>query len=236
MAETSRRNPPQLTNGELSGGDDVPAMLSSAPEPCFGSGGIPFVDFDVLVNDAADQRAQAMRDLGRAWEDWGFFMVINHRVPESLQEAITEACEELLASPEEEKARYTAAGPMDPVRVGTGFYSADGGARRRRHYLKMFVHLELHCPAKPENLRDIAGELAARTRDLMLQLGVAISESLGLAGGRVSEALDLGSCFQMLVQNQYPACAGADDVGSIAPRGSPITPTTASSRSSSRTA
>jgi hypothetical protein len=62
-------------NGELSGGDDVPAMLSSAPEPCFGSGGIPFVDFDVLVNDAADQRAQAIRDLGRACEDWGFFMV-----------------------------------------------------------------------------------------------------------------------------------------------------------------
>ncbi|RLM58058.1 Flavonol synthase/flavanone 3-hydroxylase [Panicum miliaceum] len=114
MAETSPRNPPQLTNGELSGGDDVPAMLSSAPEPCFGSGGIPVVDFDVLVNDAADQRAQAIRDLGRACEDWGFFMVINHGVPESLQEAVTEACEELLASPEEEKARYTAAGPMDP--------------------------------------------------------------------------------------------------------------------------
>ncbi|PVH34436.1 hypothetical protein PAHAL_8G218000 [Panicum hallii] len=123
-----------------------------------------------------------------------------------------------------------------PGTFGTGFYSADGSARRRRHYLKMFVHPELHCPAKPENLRDIAGELAARTRDLMLQLGVAISESLGVAGGRVSEALDLGSCFQMLVQNQYPACAGADDVGSIAPWGSPVTPTTASSRSSYRTA
>jgi hypothetical protein len=33
---------------------------------------IPVIDFDVLVvNGAADERAQAIRDLGQACEDWG---------------------------------------------------------------------------------------------------------------------------------------------------------------------
>jgi hypothetical protein len=39
------------------------------------SQGIPVVDLGVLINGAADERSRAIRDLGRACEDWGFFMV-----------------------------------------------------------------------------------------------------------------------------------------------------------------
>lgn len=45
----------------------------------------------------------------------------------------------------------------------------------------------------------------------MLELTKAISESLGLAGGRLSEALNLESCFQILVGNHYPACSRPDE-------------------------
>jgi hypothetical protein len=37
--------------------------------------GIPVVDLDVLANGEADQRSEAIRDLGRACAEWGFFMV-----------------------------------------------------------------------------------------------------------------------------------------------------------------
>lgn len=63
------------------------------------------------------------------------------------------ACDELLSLQEEEKAEYLEAAPMDPVQIGTGYYSAVGQARHLRHYLKMFVHPEFHCPPKPEQLR-----------------------------------------------------------------------------------
>jgi isopenicillin N synthase-like dioxygenase len=36
---------------------------------------IPVVDLDVLVNGDAAQRSEAIRHLGRACEEWGFFMV-----------------------------------------------------------------------------------------------------------------------------------------------------------------
>jgi hypothetical protein len=64
-----------------------------------------------------------------------------------------DACRELFSLPTEEKSEYMEAGPMDPVRVGTGFNSAVDGAKYWRDYLKMFAHPELHCPAKPEILR-----------------------------------------------------------------------------------
>lgn len=41
----------------------------------------------------------------------------------------------------------------------------------------------------------------------MLQLTAAISDSLGLHGGRIAECLNLESCFQILVGNHYPSCA-----------------------------
>jgi isopenicillin N synthase-like dioxygenase len=64
-----------------------------------------------------------------------------------------DACRELFSLPTEEKSEYMEAGPMDPVRVGTGFNSTVDGAKYWREYLKMFAHPELHCPAKPAILR-----------------------------------------------------------------------------------
>ncbi|CAL4999381.1 unnamed protein product [Urochloa decumbens] len=213
MAGTSLHHstdPIPCTNGEHNGHEHA-LPSSDIGTCCWDDDGIPVVDFDVLVNGAADQRAQAIRDLGRACEGWGFFMVINHGVSEELKEAMMETCKELFSLPEEEKAEHQEAGPMDPIRIGTGFFSVVDGIRYWRDYLKMFAHPELHCPSKPAKLRDVAAEYSEKTRDLLLQLAKAISESLGLDGGRISEAMDLDSCFQILVANHYPPCTGGPD-------------------------
>ncbi|XP_047060652.1 2-oxoglutarate-dependent dioxygenase 19-like [Lolium rigidum] len=175
--------------------------------------GIPVVDLNILANGDADQRKEEIQHLGRACADWGFFMVINHGVPESLQGATMDACKELFSLPTEEKAEYMEAGPMDPIRVGTGFNSAVDGVRYWRNYLKMFAHPELHCPAKPAYLREIAAEYAARTRGLTLELTTAVSESLGLDGSRIAEALNLDKCLQILIGNHYPPAG--PDIGAI---------------------
>uniref|UniRef100_A0A0A9HCT3 Fe2OG dioxygenase domain-containing protein n=1 Tax=Arundo donax TaxID=35708 RepID=A0A0A9HCT3_ARUDO len=77
----------------------------------------------------------------------------------------------------------------------------------------MFAHPELHCPAKPAKLRNVAAEYSVQTRNLLLQLATVISKSLGLDGGRISEALNLESCFQILVGNHYPPYTGPEDMG-----------------------
>jgi isopenicillin N synthase-like dioxygenase len=62
-------------------------------------------------------------------------------------------------------------------------------------------------------VRDVAAEYSVRTRDLLRSLARAISESLGLDGGIISEALDLDSCFQLIAANRYPPYTGTDGVG-----------------------
>ncbi|TVU25047.1 hypothetical protein EJB05_27523, partial [Eragrostis curvula] len=140
--------------------------------------------------------------------------VINHGVPEALKEALMKECNELLSLPEEEKAEYLDAGPVDPIHIGTALYPAGDGDRYLKYlFLKIFVHPEFHCPGKPEKLRDVAAQFATQTRDLMLQLTRAISESLGLDGGRISEALNLDSGFQKLIHNHYPEYDESDGMG-----------------------
>ncbi|XP_047063378.1 2-oxoglutarate-dependent dioxygenase 19-like [Lolium rigidum] len=160
---------------------------------------IPVVDLDVLVNGDAAQRSEAIRHLGRACEEWGFFMVINHGVPGSLQGATMDACKEMFGLPAEENAEYMNPTLMAPVSLGTSLNSAYW-----RNYVKFFTHPDFHCPEKPANLRGNVTEYATRTRGLMLALTAAISESMGLADGRIAEALNLEDCFQLVVWNQYP--------------------------------
>jgi hypothetical protein len=37
--------------------------------------GIPVIDLYILLNGDAEERSRAIRDIGRACEDWGIFMV-----------------------------------------------------------------------------------------------------------------------------------------------------------------
>ncbi|KAM0866769.1 hypothetical protein ACQ4PT_042437 [Festuca glaucescens] len=39
---------------------------------------IPVIDLDILVNGNAAQRSRAIRDLGQACEEWGFFMIASN--------------------------------------------------------------------------------------------------------------------------------------------------------------
>jgi isopenicillin N synthase-like dioxygenase len=101
--------------------------------------------------------------------------VINHGVPEELKEAMMETCKELFSLPEEEKSEHLEAGPMDPIRIGTGFFSVVDGVMYWRDYLKMFAHPELHCPSKPEKLRYVPGLLVLISAKLPIIFGTISS-------------------------------------------------------------
>jgi isopenicillin N synthase-like dioxygenase len=61
-------------------------------------------------------------------------------------------------------------------------------------------------------IREITMEYSIRMWELLLELTQAIFESLKLEGGQISDALNLESCFQILVGNNYPPYAGSDRV------------------------
>ncbi|KAJ1700540.1 hypothetical protein LUZ63_000319 [Rhynchospora breviuscula] len=52
---------------------------------------IPTIDFGVLVNGTPDQRSGMVQTLAKACEDWGFFMLLNHGMPDRLSDEMLEA-------------------------------------------------------------------------------------------------------------------------------------------------
>ncbi|KAI3445769.1 hypothetical protein Pfo_002434 [Paulownia fortunei] len=173
---------------------------------------LPIIDFSLLTSPNPDQRAKVLQDLAKACEEWGFFVLVNHGVPETLLKAIIDASLEYFELPEEDKRRYEAKSASDPIKSGSGslINTANHRVHLWRDFVKSYVHPEFHCPDKPQILRDIVFEFSERTRPVARKLLQAIAENLGLEEGYIDEALKLDSCFQLYAANFYPPCPQPD--------------------------
>ncbi|WOL19969.1 hypothetical protein Cni_G28771 [Canna indica] len=167
---------------------------------------IPTIDFSMLTQGTPQERSLMVRQLGQACEEWGFFMVVNHGVPEALRGAVLDAAKDFFDMEEEKKAEYLGRHVLDPIRYGTSFNSTVEDVHYWRDYLKLFVHPEFHCPAKPPNLRDILCQYTTCTRALGIELLKGIWESLDLDESYMNKAFNLEACFQVFVANFYPPC------------------------------
>ncbi|KAG0497623.1 hypothetical protein HPP92_002314 [Vanilla planifolia] len=167
---------------------------------------IPTIDFSLLKRGNDGLRAQIVRDLACACEDWGFFSVVNHGVPAALRMAVMDASVGFFDLREEEKAEYEGRHVMDPIRCGTSFNSTVEDVRYWRDFFKVFVHPKFHSPSKPLAFREVCEDYARHTRQLAKELLKAIWEGLGLEEDYIEKAIGLHSCFQVVVGNLYPPC------------------------------
>ncbi|XP_075477923.1 2-oxoglutarate-dependent dioxygenase 19-like isoform X3 [Primulina tabacum] len=175
------------------------------------SDSLPIVDFSMLVSDNADQRSIALLDIRKACEDWGFFVLINHGIPESLMKAIIDASLEFFDLPEEEKRRYEAKSASDPIKAGSGTANtANDKILLWRDFMKSYVHPNFYCPEKPQHLRDVVSEYSEKSRWVLRKLLQGICENLELEAGSMDEAMNLDSCFQLYAANFYPPCPQPD--------------------------
>ncbi|KAG8368628.1 hypothetical protein BUALT_Bualt15G0065400 [Buddleja alternifolia] len=183
------------------------------------SDSIPIVDFSQLTSANPDQRSQALRELATVCEEWGFFVLINHGIPETLMKAIIDTSLEFFDLPEEEKRRYEAKSALDPIISGAGSVITTANQRIHmwRDFVKSDVHPEFHCPDKPQSLRDIVFEFSEKSRTMARKLLQGISENLELEEGYMDEVLQLDSCFQKYAVNFYPPCPQPDQAIGIPP-------------------
>ncbi|KAK6142913.1 hypothetical protein DH2020_023261 [Rehmannia glutinosa] len=166
---------------------------------------LPIIDFSLLLSANHDQRSTVLHDLGKACEEWGFFLV-NHGIPETLLKAIIDASSEYFELPEEEKRQYETKCPSDPIKSGNS--SLINTANHRVHLWRDFV-------------KDILLEFSERTRSMARKLLHGIAEILELEQGYIDEALELDSSFQMFAANSYPPCPQPDQAIGIPPHTDP---------------
>ncbi|KAL5563439.1 hypothetical protein UlMin_033186 [Ulmus minor] len=167
---------------------------------------IPTVDFSLLTSGNPDQRSKAIYELGKACEDWGFFTVINHGVPERLMGAVIDGCRGFFELSEEDKEEFKANHVLDPIRYGTSFNASVEEVFFWRDYLKVFVHPQFHFPNKPSGFSEISQDYCKRTQEVARKILEGISESLGLEANYIDKALNLKSGFQLFAANFYPPC------------------------------
>ncbi|KAL6951855.1 hypothetical protein U1Q18_048969 [Sarracenia purpurea var. burkii] len=118
---------------------------------------IPTIDFSLLTSGNPDQRSRVIQELGKACEEWGFFVLVNHGVEESLMNAVMDACEEFFNLSEEEKHEFEGKHVMDPIQCGTGrsILTKEERVFFWRDFLKVIVHPHFHFPNKPIGFREI---------------------------------------------------------------------------------
>nr|GLL28622.1 protein DMR6-LIKE OXYGENASE 2-like isoform X1 [Ipomoea trifida] len=167
---------------------------------------IPVIDFSHLTSNHNDQKSKAIQALGKACEEWGFFMVVNHGIPESLIKAVIDVTNEFFNMGEEDKKQFEGKDVLDTIRCGTSFNSSKEKAFFWRDFLKVFVHPQFHCPSHPQAFSEVMSEYCENSRNVAKKILGAISESLGLEECAINNALALDSMFQIFIGNYYPRC------------------------------
>ncbi|GFY90089.1 2-oxoglutarate (2OG) and Fe(II)-dependent oxygenase superfamily protein [Actinidia rufa] len=141
---------------------------------------IPIIDFSLLTSSDPIRRSEAIHQLSHACQEWGFFMLVNHGVPESLMKAVINGCDEIFNMSLEEKETYESHDIWAPIRYNTGSNGAKS-VSMWRETLRVLMHRPYSFPS----------ELKA--------------VSLGLEEFYIDKAMDLESGYELFVANFYPS-------------------------------
>ncbi|AES90611.1 putative flavonol synthase [Medicago truncatula] len=172
---------------------------------------IPVIDYSLLINGNHDQRTKTIHDIGKACEEWGFFILTNHSVSKSLMEKMVDQVFAFFNLKEEDKQVYADKEVTDDsIKYGTSFNVSGDKNLFWRDFIKIIVHPKFHSPDKPSGFRETSAEYSRKTWKLGRELLKGISESLGLEVNYIDKTMNLDSGLQMLAANLYPPCPQPD--------------------------
>ncbi|MQL91632.1 hypothetical protein Taro_024236 [Colocasia esculenta] len=194
-------------------------------EPIETAGGatekIPVVDLGKLLGDARLSRAEEAAKLRSACEDWGFFQLVNHGVPEEVMGRMAAALEGFFAQTLEEKMASSKQPEGSVEGYGQAFVVSEEQKLDWADILHLFTqppHLRNLAlwPTHPSNFRATLEEYSVEMRRVALCLLGCMADNLGLHPEKLAGSFTEGS--QSVRMNYYPPCRHhADRVLGLAP-------------------
>ncbi|KAL5571726.1 hypothetical protein UlMin_021323 [Ulmus minor] len=161
---------------------------------------IPTVDYSMLFSVDPNQRSKALDFLGHVCQDYGFFYLVNHGVPDRVFENVFDGISEFFDPTEvEDRRQYEKKNPTDRIRWG--LRSSPG---ENREYLKVVAHPQYHCPPKPAGFSEAMEDYFKRMREVVNGMGKAVSKTLGFEENYIEKAFNLNSGFDVSAMNLYP--------------------------------
>lgn len=169
----------------------------------------------IPVIDLAAPAIQIVSQLAQASTEWGFFQVVNHGIPLSLLERVTQVSKEFFELSVEEKKRQC------PMRPGT--FMLEGYGRSFDvsdetvldwvdclfHYLSPpYAKAVEHWPKTPTTYRETYEEYAEEVKRLSDKLLGMLSEGLGLQAEYLKNVTK--ELMKQVAINYYPPCPQPD--------------------------
>ncbi|KAI3447530.1 hypothetical protein Pfo_004195 [Paulownia fortunei] len=181
---------------------------------------LPVIDFAELQGP---ERPRILKSLACACENYGFFQLVNHGIPDEIINNMVNVSKRFFELPFAERQNYMSADMSSPVRYGTSFNQTNDGVFCWRDFLKLVCHplqdVLPHWPSSPMDFRELAVTYAKETKFLFLMLQEAILESLGLNSSKKTTELvnideeilkEFEDGSQVMVVNCYPPCPEPD--------------------------
>ncbi|XP_004301450.1 PREDICTED: protein SRG1-like [Fragaria vesca subsp. vesca] len=183
---------------------------------------IPIVDMSLLTSGSPDEHAKIVRDLAKICEEWGFFIVINHGVEESLMKGMFDACHGFFSLPDEEKKEFNSGNDVTEMfKYGTSYDLALDKILLWRDFMRFQTHPEFYSLYKPAGFSEISLEYSKRAREVALEITRAISESLLLEPEYIYNTMNLDRGLQVLAGNYYPPCPQPEHAIGLPPHTDP---------------
>lgn len=149
--------------------------------------GIPTVDLSKYVHGSAEEKAQFVQDLGRAFHEVGFVAVVNHGIPKSLVDGFYSASKAFFALPEEVKRQYEIAG-MAGQRGYTSF-GKEHAKQSKVADLKEFFQIGQEVPADHPLKDQYPDNVSVKESPGVSQQGSELYRAFEKAGGQLLQAI-----------------------------------------------
>ncbi|MBL7780702.1 MAG: isopenicillin N synthase family oxygenase [Saprospiraceae bacterium] len=149
--------------------------------------GIPTVDLSKYVHGTAEEKAQFVQALGRAFHEVGFVAVVNHGIPKSLVDGFYSASKAFFALPEEVKRQYEIAG-MAGQRGYTSF-GKEHAKQSKVADLKEFFQIGQEVPADHPLKDQYPDNVSVKESPGVSQQGSELYRAFEKAGGQLLQAI-----------------------------------------------
>ncbi|XP_020261314.1 S-norcoclaurine synthase 1-like, partial [Asparagus officinalis] len=178
---------------------------------------IPVINLGRLQDLESSEAEAAM--LKFACEEWGFFQLINHGVPDDVIESLKADIEEFFQLPIEEKKAYAQL-PDSMEGYGHAFVVSE---EQKLDWADMFFlrtrplgfRSMRFWPKNPASFRDTLDKYSAELKKVADFLLGSMAKNLGLCAEEFTELFDNG--VQSVNMNYYPPCPLANKVLGISP-------------------
>ncbi|KAM7527289.1 hypothetical protein LguiB_030699 [Lonicera macranthoides] len=201
-----------MVSSSLSNVEIVPKSYVFTEEERPGSQLIPICEQIPVIhlggtNKDLQADSHTVQQILKAAQDFGFFQVINHGVPENIISDTVGVLKEFLGMAEEDKARAAAGENTNGwIYSSSVDYANKDGVHLWRDNIKHICHPLEDCmqfwPPKPPTYREVVAKYMVEMRKLSLRILEMIAEGLGLEPGYFEKSSEV----QLFNGNYYPPC------------------------------